>query len=391
MVPVNRPGPMSRPNRYEVTLRTHPKRILPLLAASAIALGTNGAMAQSNDVPLRAMIGQMLMVGFGGTGTNEAWVKTVRGQVASGKVGGVFFMGRNIKGKGQVKKLTRYFLTANPKMPPFIAVDQEGGRVQRLKASQGFTSTESAQALARRNDVGAASRAYGRLAAQLRDTGFNLNFGPVVDVDVNPRNPVIAVHKRSYGSNPKTVETYAKAFIKSHHRSGVLTVLKHFPGHGSSTKDSHNGLVDISTTWKSLELAPYSGLIKSNSVDMVMVGHLYHKALSDRGTTPATLSKKAVNGKLRGELNYGGVVITDDLEMAAVRKLYKKQDAIIRAIRAGNDILLFSQTAAPTRHNFPDTFIKTVEAAVKRGAISRKRIAASYNRIVRLKRRLRAQ
>ena len=331
-------------------------------------------MAQSGDVPLRTMIGQMLMVGFGGTGTNESWVKSVRGQVAKGKVGGVFFMGRNIKGKSQVKKLTRFFLSANPKMPPFIAVDQEGGRVQRLKSSQGFVSTDSAQALARRNDVGAAGRAYGQMASQLRSTGFNLNFAPVVDVDVNPRNPVIAVHKRSYGSNPKTVETYAKAFIKAHNRSGVLTVLKHFPGHGSSTKDSHNGLVDISGTWKTVELAPYAGLIKANSVDMVMVGHLYHSAWSDGGTTPATLSRKAINGKLRGELRFAGVVITDDLEMAAVRKLYKKNDAIIRAVRAGNDILLFSQTAAPTKRNFPDRFIQVVEAAVKSGKISRKRI-----------------
>ncbi|MGI9412115.1 MAG: glycoside hydrolase family 3 protein [Hyphomicrobiales bacterium] len=372
-------------------MRTHPALLLPLLTAATIALGSDRAIAQSDNASLRAMIGQMLMVGFGGTRPQQAWVKTVRGQVAKGKVGGVFFMGRNIKSKSQVKKLTRYFLSANAKMPPFVSVDQEGGRVQRLKSAQGFTSTQSAQAIARGKDVGAATRAYGRLAAQLRDTGFNLNFAPVVDVDVNPRNPVIAVHKRSYGSNPKTVETYARAFIKAHHRSGVLTVLKHFPGHGSSTKDSHNGLVDISTTWKAVELVPYAGLIKANSVDMVMVGHLYHRALSDRGTTPATLSRKAINGKLRGELNYGGVVITDDLEMAAVRKLYKKNDAIIRAIRAGNDILLFSQTAAPTKHNFPDRFIQVVEAAVKRGDISRKRIAQSYNRIVRLKRRLKAR
>lgn len=359
----------------------------------ALAAGTaakTSAVSQPLDtenVSLDAMIGQMLMVGFRGTGTDSEWVRTLCQQVANGSVGGVFFLKRNIKSKAQVEKLTRIFADANRELPPFISVDQEGGKVQRLGTFNGFSAFPSAAEVARQHGVAGAAKIYRRMADQLRGAGFNLNLGPVLDMSVNRANPVIAKLERSYGSDPAKVTAFARSFVEAHRAAGVLTAVKHYPGHGNSTKDSHLGFVDISKTWVPAELEPYRAMHRAGAVDMVMVGHLYHRDFADGERTPATLSRKAVSLRLRGDLGDDMVVITDDMEMAAIRKLYVTGAAILQAIEAGNDILLFSQTKAESR-SFPERFTAIVKAAIADGRLSRERIAASYRRIHRLKQRL---
>ena len=340
------------------------------------------------DVPLETMIGQMLMVGFGGTKPSGEWAKAVRDQVASGAVGGVFFLKRNIENAKQLEKLTGFFVSAGADLPPFLAVDQEGGRVQRLTATDGFRDSPSAEEVASGLGLDKAGEIYLKMAEQLRAVGFNLNLGPVVDVNVNPANPIIAKLKRSYGRDPEKVTAFAKAFIDAHRATGVLTAIKHYPGHGNSTKDSHLGFVDISATWVPGELEPYAGLAGAGAVDMVMVGHLYHRDFADGERTPATLSHKAISVRLRGDLGEDVVVITDDMEMGAIRKLYSTEAAIVKAIKAGNDILLFSQTEDPSR-TLPKRFADIVKAAISKGEITRERIESSYRRIVDLKGRLR--
>lgn len=338
----------------------------------------------THNISLDAMIGQMLMIGFDGSEPDHQSVSIVHDQLTEGIVGGVFFLKRNIKSKAQIAKLTGYFLSAKSHLPPLISVDQEGGKVQRLNASNGFSTSPSAFDVARRHGASAAEKIYRRMADQLHDAGFNLNLGPVVDVNVNRDNPVIAKLDRSYGADPKRVARFARSFVKAHRAVGILTAIKHYPGHGNSTSDSHLGFVDITKTWRALELEPYRAMHRANAVDMVMVGHLYHPDFADGERTPATLSHKAITQRLRGDLGDDVVVITDDMEMGAIRDLYATDTAIIQAINAGNDILLFSQTKEPLR-SFPVTFAAIVRQAIAAGKLSRERIEASYRRIARLK------
>lgn len=353
-------------------------------ATRAATVDTPARKADETD----RMIGQMLLVGFSGKTVNARGVKHVAAQLRQGIIGGVIFMSHNVTSPKQVAQLTRFFRkAAGDKMTPFLAIDQEGGYVQRLTRKKGFSAYPSAGRLGEKNDPEGAYETYRAMADELAHYGFNVNFGPVVDLNLNPRNPVIGRLRRSFGKDPKHVSSYARAFIYAHHDAGVLTALKHFPGHGSSTTDSHKQLVDITRSWRDEELAPYRELIGSGQVDMIMIAHLYHPQFSDGKTRPTSLSRQTIGKLLRERLDYSGVVITDDLEMAAVRKHTSFEERLVQAVRAGNDILLLSNTAKYTP-DLPERAIGVLRGAIKRGEISLERIRASYQRITALKNKL---
>ncbi|MFP4538191.1 MAG: glycoside hydrolase family 3 N-terminal domain-containing protein [Dichotomicrobium sp.] len=337
------------------------------------------------DPELNRMIGQMLLVGFPGVRPSDAGVKNAARQLEEGDVGGVILMSRNIESPDQVRRLTRHLAEAAEGQPtPFIGVDQEGGYVQRLARTKGFKTHPSAERLGARNDPQGAYSAYRNLALELRDYGFNLNFGPVVDLNINPANPVIGRLKRSFGKNPDHVSAFAKAFVFAHNESGVLTAAKHFPGHGSSETDSHDELVDISQSWTEKELRPYRELIEAQAIDMIMVGHLSHPSFSDTADTPVSLSKKGVTNVLRDSLNYDGVVITDDLDMRGVRQNASFEKRILGAVEAGNDILLITNSNDP-ESNLAKRVRSVIRQAIDAGRLSIERIRASYQRIMALK------
>lgn len=337
------------------------------------------------DPELDRMIGQMIMVGFPGKTPSEAGVRRVAEQLEAGKAGGVILMSRNIESPRQVRQLTRALIRAGEGQPtPFIAVDQEGGYVQRLSRVKGFKTHPSAERLGERNNPDAAYSAYRNLALELRDYGFNLNLGPVVDLNLNPANPVIGRLRRSYGADPDHVTAYAKAFVYAHNESGVLTAAKHFPGHGSSDTDSHDVLVDISDSWQERELRPYRKLIEDDAIDMIMVGHLYHPAFSDSPDVPTTLSPKAIEQVLRESLNYQGVVITDDLDMRGVRQNADFEERVVGAVAAGNDILLITNGNG-YQPDLPERVAEVIRTAIAEGRLSEARIRQSYERIMALK------
>ncbi len=218
--------------------------------------------------------------------------------------------------------------------------------MQRLTRRNGYVYFPSARNVGRdpklRTEDGAL-RLYGRMAKELASAGINLNFGPVVDLNTNPANPVIGRRKRSFGSDPKTVTELARAFIIAHRDANVLTSPKHFPGHGSSRSDSHKVLPDISRTWRESELDPYRLLAKEGLLDMVMVGHLYHPRFSDGETVPTSLSARAISAlRAKGYIGFRGVVVSDDMEMGAMRKAYTVPERAVMAINAGTDIIVFS-------------------------------------------------
>ncbi len=334
---------------------------------------------------LEQMVGQMIVVGFQGDDVDDSAVVALRDELAAGRLGGVMLLKTNIKSLDAVGKMNAAFRAASPELLPFITLDQEGGAVERLTKDVGFAEIPSAAAVAASNSPAQAEAIYARMARAIAALGFTVNFGPVADVNLNPDNQVIARFGRAYSADPEKVADYDAAFIAGHHAAGLLTALKHFPGHGSSTADSHEGFVDITTTWQKSELDPYRRLLAADAVDMVMVGHLYHADYTDAGTqTPSSLSVQWIDGVLRGELGYDGVVISDDLEMGAIRDHFTLEETVTQAVRAGMDILLFSNTAK-YHAGLGQEILDILLAEAKADPAFAARIEQSYARIVALK------
>lgn len=358
--------------------------LLRILLFAAFAAAAGPSVAQS----LEQMAGQMIVVGFAGDDAGDKSVLAIRDEIAAGTLGGIMYLKPNVASLARVKAMNQLLRAASPDLPPFLTLDQEGGAVERLTADVGFDELPNAKAVAATNSAADAERLYAGMAEGLADLGFTVNFGPVVDLDLNPNNQIIAKYGRSYGRDPETVIAYARAFIDAHHGAGMLTALKHFPGHGSSTADSHEGFVDITNTWKEAELEPYRRLIGDGYADFVMIGHLIHRAYTQsQELLPASLSDVWITNVLRGQLGFAGVVISDDLEMGAIREHFGLKETIVRAVNAGMDVLLFSNTAKydPTLANRVRAILVTEAEA---DPAFRARIEESYARIVALKQRI---
>jgi len=338
---------------------------------------------------LEQMAGQMIVVGFQGDDADDASVEALRADIAAGQIGGVMLLKTNVKSLPAVAAMNAGFREASPELPPFITVDQEGGSVERLTKEVGFTEIPNAASIAAKNSPEKAEAVYAAMASGIAELGFSVNFGPVADVNLNGDNAIIAKYGRSFSADPAIVAAYDEAFIKAHRAAGILTALKHFPGHGSSTADSHEGFVDITETWQETELDPYRALIAADDVDMVMVGHLYHADYSDANAqTPSSLSPQWITGVLRDELGYNGVVITDDLEMGAIRDHFTLEQTVTQAVRAGSDVLLFSNTAK-YRASLGREILDILVAEAAADPAFAERIEQSYERIVALKTRIR--
>jgi beta-N-acetylhexosaminidase len=336
------------------------------------------------DRSLQAMIGQMILIGFPGTDPGQEWPARVAGMVREGRIGGVVLFSDNVKNPQQVKTLIASLTAAAQDRPrPFICVDQEGGAVERLTRAKGFIGLPSAARIGQMNDDAAYS-AYLNAARELADLGFNVNFGPVVDLDVNPDSPAIGRLGRSYDKDPAKVIEFARQFINAHDQAGILTAIKHFPGHGSATADSHDGIVDISNTWQTAELDPYRALIDSDFVHMVLVGHLIHPRFSDAGNLPASLSRRAIQGELRGTLGFQGIVVSDDLNMGAIRDRYSVEQAAVLAIAAGTDLIIVSSHKPPDPA-VVDGITAAILKAIADGRISVGQIEDAYRLIVSVK------
>ncbi|MEM8643635.1 MAG: glycoside hydrolase family 3 N-terminal domain-containing protein [Pseudomonadota bacterium] len=340
---------------------------------------------------LNKMIGQTIMVGFPGRRRHDRGVQAVLEQLRDGTIGGVILFPKNIANRAQLTALTEALKQTRSDLLPFIAVDQEGGKVQRLRARKGFDWFPSAKLVGDNLSLDSqdiAEEIYRQMAVELATLGFNMNLGPVVDVDINPNNPVIGLLGRSFGDSADIVSPMAAAFANAHRAANVATVAKHFPGHGSSSVDSHRTSVDISQSWREEELDPYRRLALQGLLDGVMLGHLYHPRFSDLQGLPASLSAKAVD-VLRGSdgIGFDGVIISDDMEMGAIRERFTAEEAAVRAIRAGTDIVIFSNIDRDDPE-FGRHIHRALVDAVCDGQISKQRIEDAYRRVVRLKEQL---
>ena len=345
--------------------------VTPAPAASAIPDPLSRKLA---GMTLEEKIGQMLLVGIQGkTAGNEA-----QKMIAEDKVGGIILYSSNVGSLKELVGLTNDLKKSNSGNPAplFMSVDQEGGKVSRLPDD--FATFPSNAAVGRGDDADAAGTMGELLARAVKSSGFNMDFAPVLDINSNPDNPVIG--DRSFGSSAELVTRLGIAEMQGLEREGIIPVVKHYPGHGDTSVDSHLALPVINKTetqLAELEWLPFQAAVREKA-DAVMVAHiLYPKLDPDK---PASLSQVIIGQQLRGQMGYEGVVITDDLTMGAIIKNYSLPAAAVESVLAGSDILLVA-------HEYKNE--QAVRAAlldsVKNGRISEARIDESVYRILALK------
>jgi beta-N-acetylhexosaminidase len=291
-------------------------------------------------------------------------------------MGGVILFSNNIKDTAQLHAFVED-LKAMPSHP-LLCIDEEGGIVARLANNKAFHLPKFANmtqlaASGKTKDVTEAASAIGEYLAQY---GFDIDFAPVADVNTNPRNIVIG--PRAFSTDPDIAATMVKAYLRGLQKNGVLGCLKHFPGHGDTTADSHFGYAMSRKNWDEIrdcEMIPFKAGISAGA-KLVMTAHISLPNVTG-SNTPSTLSSLVLQDKLRGELGFDGVIITDAMEMGAIIRQYPVEDACIAAIKAGVDILLCVR-------EYPRVF-DSVVAAVHRGEISESRIDESVRRILKLR------
>ena len=329
-------------------------------------------MESVDDVTLREKIGQLFMLGIHGTEPS----KELRDLFKTYHPGGVILFSRNLEDPEQAAHLTNALQKLALKMPLLVSIDQEGGRVARLP--KGFTLFPGQGALGRA-DVTDLAYAFAEVTAlELRAIGVNMDLAPVLDVNTNPRNPIIG--DRSFGHDPELVETLGLAVIAGLQDNGVLACGKHFPGHGDTAADSHKELPTVShglDRLRAIELRPFVHCFQ-NGMAAVMMAHVRYPALDP--DSPATLSPAILTDLLRTQLHFKGLVLTDDLEMHAILDHYGIEEAAIRALQAGADILLICKD-----HERQVAAMEAVHRAVQNGDIPELQIEHAVLRILEAK------
>lgn len=321
---------------------------------------------------IREKIGQLLFTGFPATVPGDDFIRLVREY----KVGNVILFAHNIKSAHQVQALCaelQKLIMEETGKPALISIDQEGGMVVRL--TRDCTNMPGAMAIAATGNPENARIAGEITGCELRALGINVNLTPDVDVNSNPANPVIGV--RSYGDNPHTVSTYGIQMMKGLNKAGVMSVLKHFPGHGDTAVDSHLALPSVGKTMEELEksdLIPFADAIR-NGAEAVMTSHILYPAI-ETGNVPATMSKTIITGLLRESLGFKGLVMSDCLEMNAIKDYYGTADGALAAIKAGVDMVFVSHTAQLAMET-----VARIEAAVNSGELSMERLEEAAARV----------
>jgi beta-N-acetylhexosaminidase len=358
----------------------------PTEAPSPSPSASPGPTPVVGALTLREKVARMLVVGFRGMDLSDLeWVRHYVGNLG---LGGVILFDRdqetgrdrNVDSPEQVARLVAEVKALAPHRDVILAIDQEGGIVTRLSPKHGFPSLASEAAIGGKGDAAVETWAQG-LTATLAGVGINLNFAPVVDLNVNPDNPAIGKLGRAFSAKSSVVTRDAEIELTAHRDAGVKTALKHFPGLGSATANTDFGVADVTATWTDKELDPYRELLLEGLVDTIMVGHVVNGQI-DRNA-PGSLSRATVTDLLRGQLGWDGVVVTDDMQAAAITETFGADDAVMLAIDAGCDLLVFAnqQVYDPERAL---RVIDLVERLVGEGKLTEARIDQSVNRLARL-------
>lgn len=323
---------------------------------------------------LEEKLGQMVMVGLNGYVVDNA----AKQMLESYHVGGFILYGSNVESQEQLLALTNSLKSINSanKLPLLISVDEEGGRISRMPKELKDIPTN--KEIGKINNEEFSYKIGGLLAAEVKAFGFNMDFAPVLDINSNPKNPVIG--DRAFGSDEKVVSNLGVQTMKGIEASGVIPVVKHFPGHGDTSVDSHVGLPSVDNDLerlKSFELIPFANAIE-NGADVVMAAHILLPKID--GENPATMSKAIITDILREQMSYDGVVITDDMTMGAIIENYEIGAASVKSVEAGSDIILVAHG-----NDNALAVLEKMKEAVEQGLVSEERINQSVYRILKLK------
>jgi len=329
---------------------------------------------QISKMSIDEKIGQMLVVGIEGYDLNE----NTKSLLEKSKVGGVILFSNNIQNTSQLLNLLNSLKRQNikNKIPLFLSLDEEGGRVTRMPKE--FKNIPTNKAIGKINDEVLSNKIGAAIAYEIASFGFNMDFAPVLDVNSNPNNPVIG--NRSFGGDIKTVSKLGIQTMKGIQSENIIPVVKHFPGHGDTSVDSHMGLPSVNNDLerlKSFELIPFKEAIRNNA-DAVMIAHILLPKIDSKN--PSSLSKIIITDILRTKLNFNGVIITDDMTMGAIVKNYNIPEAAVKSVKAGTDIVLVC-------HGYDNEIavINALKNSMEKGEISGKRIDESVYRILKLK------
>lgn len=329
-----------------------------------------------NNMNLDEKIGQLIIGGFYGYKVD----KNLENLIKNNNLGGVILFERNVKDSKQLLELTNSLkeINKNNVSPLFISTDEEGSIVTRMPKE--IKKLPSNYDIGKVNNENFSYNIGKILGKELSSFGFNMDYAPVLDINSNPNNPVIG--NRSFGNNKEIVSNLGVKTMKGIQSNNIISVIKHFPGHGDTSVDSHLALPIVNhdlNRLNNLELVPFKYAIK-NGADAIMVSHILLKKLDKNN--PATLSKNIITNLLREKLNFNGVVITDDMTMGAIVNNYDIGDAAVKSINAGADIILVCH-----RYENINKVINSIKNAVKNNVISEKRIDESLYRILSLKRK----
>lgn len=331
---------------------------------------------QVKSMTLEEKVGQMVLIGLDGYVMDD----NTRNMIENNLVGGFILFGRNVKNANQLLDLVNSLKSTNSanRVPLFVSVDEEGGRITRMPME--LKKLPSNKTIGKVNNAEFSFEIGSVLAEEIKAFGFNMDFAPVLDISSSPRNPVIG--DRSYGSYAEIVSKLGIQTMKGISMGGVIPVVKHFPGHGDTTVDSHIGLPSVNNDMerlKSFELVPFKDAI-DNQADAVMIAHILMNKIDPQ--SPASLSKAVITELLRNQLNFDGVVITDDMTMGAITKNYNIGDAAVKSVKAGSDIVLVC-------HGYDNglAVINALKNAIQNGSIPEETVNKSVYRILKVKRK----
>jgi beta-N-acetylhexosaminidase len=332
------------------------------------------SLKDGENAELRRKIGQMIMVSVPGTRLSQQKKRMLN----AGWVGGVILFNQNIVSKGQVALYVKE-LQANSPTPLFVAVDQEGGTVRRFREGHGFLPLPSLAAVGKTRNPDLAYR-FGLVSGQqLRAVGANLNLAPVVDLDHGLKNSVISKYRRSLGHDPRLVSDMALQIVRGMHSKRVIATAKHFPTQSLTESNPHDTVAVSSVPLSRLQaedLLPYRRLIENNLLDAVMLSHVIYRDIDP--FYPASLSSEMIRRTLREKLGFKGLVISDDLQMSAIKSRFPLETSAVQAVNAGVDILLVTD-------NMEGRIMNALVRAVGTGRVSMKCIDEAYARIMGMK------
>lgn len=335
----------------------------------------NSAFAVSLD----EKIGQMIIVGFNGDNIRSFGFKRVLKKIKQNEISGVILFKKNIKDKESLIEMNEKILLSSD-TAPFIAIDNEGGIVQRYD----FIRHKSAKEISKFSE-NEARKHYSNMVNFEKELKINLNFAPCVDLNINKAS-IINKKERSYGDDADTVSKYAKIFIEEHNKENIITSIKHFPGHGSVKGDTHKGFVDATETFSKNEIEPYINLKNYDKLNMVMVSHIFNSNFDKN--YPASLSEKTVKGILKDEIGFNGVVVSDDYDMGAILNNYSLKETVVLAVNSGIDLMVFSGNLKRKERNISSKIHKIIKKEIKKGNIKQEDIDNSYIKIMALKSQL---